>query len=106
MPESPRFTQTFLKHYCDRKAWKIPGGQGRLERVQVSPSVGEEEGWRGCPSVRMEGSCSDLATALHVVGYIPPARSRGTYGFPLTLFFFFCPELQPEQYPLLHSFLW
>ena len=103
--------QTFLKHYCDRKAWKIPGGQGKLDRAQVSPSEWEAEGWRGCPSVRMEGSCSDLATALHVVEYIPPTRSRGTYGFPLTHFWFFCfvlfcPELQPEQYPLLHSSLW
>lgn len=35
--QSPPFTQNFLKQYCDRKAWKSPGGQGRLDRVQVSP---------------------------------------------------------------------
>lgn len=47
----PPFTQTFLKHYCDRKAWKIPGGQGRLDGVQVSPSEGEERAGRvSCPN--------------------------------------------------------
>ena len=43
----PPFTQTFLKQYCDRKAWEIPGGQGRLDRVQASPSEAEGEGEMG-----------------------------------------------------------
>lgn len=39
--------QTFLKQHCDSKAWKIPGGQGRLDRAHVSPSEEEEGGYVG-----------------------------------------------------------
>lgn len=68
---APSFTQTFLKQYCDQKAWKIPGGQGRLDRAQLSPSEREEEGKMGSPSVRMEGSSSDLATAWYMGAWVP-----------------------------------
>lgn len=93
---APSFIQTFLKQYCDQKAWKIPGGQGRLDRAQLSLSEGEEEGEMGSPSVRMEGSSSDLATARGTRGHefftqglllirtAPGNYSMEQMGFPLT----------------------
>lgn len=66
--QNPLLHTDFLKQYCDRKAWKIPGGQGRLDRAQLSPSEGEEDGKMGHPSVRMEGSSLDLATAWYMGG--------------------------------------
>lgn len=64
----PPFPQTFLKQYCDREAWKIPGGQGGLDGAQLSSSEGKEEGETGPPPVRVGGSPSDLATVWCRVG--------------------------------------
>lgn len=90
------FTQTFLKQYCDRKAWKLPGGQGRLDRAQCLPQRGRRSARGGLllsewkdPLQRGTWGDEFLKQGLILIGTTPGAPSVGHMDFPLTEFSFF-----------------
>lgn len=96
------FTQTFLKQYCDRKAWKLPGGQGRLDRAQCLPQRGRRSARGGLllsewkdPLQRGTWGDEFLKQGLILIGTTPGAHSMGHMDFPLT-------ELPPGKYLFPH----